>query len=82
VLMVQLLVTVALTPRFAVAVAAEAGALKLAATMAIPLTAAATPRNVFARIAYLSSSSMRLVVTLTATKALDGTLWYSMTMHG
>jgi hypothetical protein len=50
VLMVQLFVTVALTPRFAVAVAAEAGTLKPTATIAIPLTAAANPRNVFARI--------------------------------
>ena len=65
VLMVQLLVTVALTPRFAVAVAAETGALKAAAAMAIPLTAAANPRNVFARIAV----SPRLRVRLFATPA-------------
>src|SRR5262245_29220466 len=82
VLMVQLLVTVALTPRFAVAVAAVAGALKLAATMAIPLTVAANPRNVFARIALSPRLHVRLVVTLTATKPLDGTLWYSMALHG
>jgi hypothetical protein len=50
--------------------------------MAIPLTAAANPRNVFARIAAFSSSLMRLVVTLTATKSLDGTLWYFMALHG
>jgi hypothetical protein len=31
---------------------------------------------------FLSSSSLRLLMTLTVTKALDGTLWYSMTMHG
>src|SRR5215510_12595037 len=67
VLIVQLLVTVALTPRFAVAVAADAGALKLAATMAIPLTVAANPRNVFARIALSPRLLVRLVVTLTAT---------------
>src|SRR5919108_2922833 len=53
VLMVQLLVTVALTPRFAVAVAAEAAEPKPTATMAIPLIVAANPRNVFARIAAL-----------------------------
>src|SRR5678816_2518992 len=80
VLMVQLLVTVALTPRFAVAVAAEAGALKAAATMAIPLTAAVNPRNVFARIAV----SPRLRVSrlrLTASVGLWDP-WYSMALHG
>jgi hypothetical protein len=76
------LVTVALTPRFAVAVAAEAGALKAAATMAIPLTAAANPRNEFARIAVSPRFLMRLSATLSASEALYGTLWYSMALHG
>ena len=50
--------------------------------MAIPLTAAANPRNLFARIAVSPRLLVRLVLTLTATKALYGTLWYSMAVHG
>ena len=69
VLIVQLLVTVALTPRFAVAIAAEADTPKPAATMAIPLTPAANLRNVFARIACLSSLRVRCV------DAVHGTAW-------
>src|SRR5688572_21819462 len=83
VLMVQLLVTVALTPRFAVAVAAEAGALKAAATMAIPLTAAANPRNEFARIAVSPRFLARLLLaTLVASELLYetsfGIRWHCM----
>jgi hypothetical protein len=71
--MVQLFVTVALTPRFAVAVAAAAGVLKAAATMATPLTDAANPRNVFARI----SVSPRLASLSNAMDPKDP-LWDSL----
>jgi hypothetical protein len=79
--MVQLFVTVALTPRFAVAVAADVAGPKAAAAIAAPLNAA-TPRNLFARIAFPRPSPVRLFMTPAASRSLYGTLWYSMALHG
>src|SRR5688572_4252874 len=62
VLIVQLLVTVALTPRFAVAVAAEADGPNAAARIAITLTAAASPTNLFACICFSLPVSFKPLV--------------------
>src|SRR4029078_7343366 len=82
VLMVQLLVTVALTPRFAVAVAAEAGALNAAATMATPLTAASNPRNVFARIAVLLVFFCVSIERCLSRSPSMGLVRYPIAVHG
>jgi hypothetical protein len=80
--MVQLLVTVALTPRFAVAVAAKAGALKAAAAMATPLTAAANPRNVFARIAVSPRLLCVSIERCLSRRPFMGLVRYPIPLHG
>jgi hypothetical protein len=69
---------VALTPKFAVAVAAEAFSPKLA-IRATPLTAAANPRNLFARIA------LSLLIDFSASRVdavcLEAPLWDSLVFH-
>jgi hypothetical protein len=79
--MVQLFVTVALTLRLAVAVAADAGALKAAKTRATAAAAPAIPRNMFALISYLSLYRWRSSPS-DSLNHLDGTRWYSMSLHG